>query len=415
MFYNQLTDYLSQMRALMKVLIVLISLQACIEPFNPDIRKYDNLLVVDAFLTNDSPAATVKLSRSFPYNSNVSPPETNAVVILTDESGTDFTLDEVSDGQYQSGPGLVPVIGNKYMLHIVTSDGAEFESDYQEMLKAVPVDSVYYSIDINDPHTQGSSQNGVNVYINSDDAGSSYSRYYKWEWDETWEIMPPFPYPEEQKSCWQSQRSNGIHIGTTENLVRNEVKKENLFFVPTSQNKLAVRYSVKIKQSALTRDNYIYLDKIRKINEGSGGFFDPIPGELVGNIRKVGNPDYPVLGIFEASEVKTKRIFIDRSDVKRLGYIVTGFGDCQSMEVLDSIYRTTPELIQRWWFLFNFYDSFLNDTLAFLVNLPKCYDCSVVGTKIKPAFWIDAPTPGSTMAEGKQNGEIELTNNKEHE
>ncbi len=382
------------MKSLYKALIVAISLQACIEPFTPDISKYDDLLVVDAFLSNENTAATVRLSRSFPYGSNISDPETGAIVIISDAEGNDFALNEISDGLYTSDASLVPVVGDQYMIHILTSDGSEFESDYQEMLRAVPIDSVYFSTVIDEPRVQGSGVNGVNIYTRSQVTDNSFSRYYRWQWEETWEIRPPFPYPAEQKSCWEDQLSAGIHIGTTENLVSNDLTAEKLFFIPTSQNKLAVRYSLLLKQSALTRDNYIYLDKIRKINEGSGGFFDPIPGQLVGNIRKVGDPDFPVLGIFEASEVKTKRIFIDKNDIRALGYIASGFADCQSLVVSDSLYFDTNNYL-NWIFLFDYYSSEVDDTLAFLVNLPKCYDCSYVGSKIKPDFWIDAASPGT--------------------
>ena len=383
------------MRSLFKVLILLIGLQACVEPFTPDISKYDDLLVVDAALTNEKPAATVKLNRSFPYTSDVSKPETNAMVVITDETGASFPLQEMTNGVYRSDASLVPVTGRHYQLHIVTSDGAEFESDEQQMLKAVPIDTISYSMVIEEPRVQASPQNGVNVFISSRVTDPSLSRYYKWVWEETWEIHPPFPYPGEQKICWQNQESIGIHIGTTENLVTNDLRDENLFFVPASASKLSVRYSVLIKQSALTRDNYIYLDKIRKINEGSGGFFDPIPGQLVGNIRKVGNPDYPVLGIFEASDVSEKRIFIDKSELKPLGFIPSGFDDCRSLTVPDSIYFDT-NTYKEWIYLFQFYSSEVDDTLVFLVNYPKCYDCSFLGTKIRPDFWEDAPSAATS-------------------
>ncbi|HYW94205.1 MAG TPA: DUF4249 domain-containing protein, partial [Bacteroidales bacterium] len=226
------------MRSLRKVLIIIISLQACIEPFNPDISKYDDVLVVDATLTNESPAAVVKLTRSFPYNSNISKAETGAMVIISDENGTTYTLQEVSDGLYQSDESLKPVTGRNYNVHIVTSDGSEFESDYETMLQAAPIDSLYYNILINNPRQQGSGQNGVEISVDSNNPDDTFSRYYKWTWKETWEIRPPYPYPAEQKSCWQSQSSAGIHIETTENLVSNDINHKNLFFISTNQNKL---------------------------------------------------------------------------------------------------------------------------------------------------------------------------------
>lgn len=362
-----------------------ISLIACVEPFNPEIDSYEEILVVDGIVTNEDVSVQVRLSRSYPYDQNRSNSETNAIVIVSDAAGNNYNLAEIDDGYYiYDGDDLNPGAGDLFRLYIMTENGEEFESDYQEMLQAAEMDSVYFIDYRGNPSASYVNKEGVDFYV-STNGGENESRYYKWEWEESWKILPPLNYPA-VKYCWQYSVSSGINIATTENLSENILMNEFIYHVPFSQNKLAIRYSTNIKQYAVTRDNYIYLTKLQKINQGAGGFFDPIPAALSGNISSLTDPDMPVLGFFEASTVSSKRIFIDRAELK-YGYIATGFEDCEIINVPDSIFNTGT--IRDYYYVYQYFDSFLDDTIVVMSNLRKCYSCSFVGDPKKPEFWID--------------------------
>ena len=367
------------------LLLMLITLTACVEPFDPQIDSYEEILVVDGIVTDEEVAARVRLSRSYSYDQNRSNAETNAIIILSDETGNNYTLTEVDDGYYTyEGNDLNPEVGKLFKLYIMTRDGEEYESDYQEMLQAPDIDSVYFVDYRGNPSSSYVNREGVDFYLNAE-GGEDKSRYYKWEWEESWKILPPINYPA-VKYCWQFNESSGINIATTENLAENVLNNEFIYHVPFTQNKLAIQYSANIKQYAVTRDNYIYLTKLQKINRGSGGFFDPIPAALSGNINSLTDPDKPVLGFFEASTVSSKRIFISRQDLE-YGYIANGFEDCEIIYIPDSIFNTGE--IRNYYYVYQYFDSFLDDTIVVMSNLRKCYDCSFVGDPKKPEYWTD--------------------------
>lgn len=365
------------------IFIFIILLSGCIEAFDPEIDDYEDILVVDGILSDEKIPVRVYLSRTYAYDDFRNIPEQGALVSLVNEEGISYTLDETDDGYYTYElSDFTPRAGSIYQLHILTSDGLEFASDFQEMLVAPSLDSLYYKDYRKNPEGSFVNVEGVDVYISSSNSLDD-SRYYKWEWEESWKILPAISYPS-VKYCWQNDVSRGIRIATTESLSENQIENQFLFSIPFTLNKLAVQYSVQVKQYTLTRNDYVYLSKLEKINKGFGGFFDPIPAALAGNMQCISDPSIPVLGIFVASSVETKRIFINREDLKP-GFIATGFEDC------EIIYRSYEDyqrgLIRDYYYVFHYFDTSLNDTIAVMTNQRKCYDCSYVGDPYKPSFW----------------------------
>jgi hypothetical protein len=365
--------------------LLLLLIGGCVEPFDPEIESYEDVLVVDGLLSDEEISAKIRLSRTYNYDQNRTNPETGALVNVIDESGQNFQLSETSDGYYTfEGGGLDPEPGKMYQLQIVTADGLEYESDYQEMLVSPDLDSIYFIDYRGNANGSFLGREGVDFYVDTE-GKENESRYFRWEWEESWKILSPINYPD-IRYCWQYDQSKGINIATTENLATNKLEKQFVFNVPFSTNKLAIEYSVLLKQYSVTRDNYVYLTKLEQINKGSGGFFDPIPAALNGNISCLTDPDLPVLGFFEASTVNSRRIFIDRSELK-FGFVASGFEDCEAIYVSYEEYSTGD--IRDYYYVYEYFDSFLNDTIVVMTNLRKCYDCSFVGDRRKPEFWID--------------------------
>jgi hypothetical protein len=367
-----------------KILIIFL-LQAvlfpsCIEPFEPEIKNYENLLVVDGLLTNSEPAAVVYLSRSFPYNSSNSLKEKAANVSISDESGSVYILNEISAGKYVSAANLTPVTGSRYTLRIVTSDGMEYRSVPQEYLTAPPIDSVYYEVTRDNDQAEG-----ISLFVDASGADQG-SRYYRWEWEECWMVISQYFKPGEPNICWSYDMSKGVFIGSAAQLEQNVLRKQKLYFQGTFSNKLSQRYSTLIKQYAITHENFVFLTKLKELNESAGGFFDPIPAALTGNIRSMEDPNITVLGIFEASAHSSRRIFVDRSDLY-FDEVTTGFEQCEMTEISLDAYR--KGVLIDWQFVEMYFSSQANDTLVVLVNKEFCFDCSKIASSVRPDFWTD--------------------------
>jgi hypothetical protein len=70
-----------------------------------------------------------------------------------------------------------------------------------------------------------------------------------------------------------------------------------------------------VKQVALSEEGYNYWLNLYKTTENVGGLFDPMPGQVIGNIVNVQDPSEIVVGFFSAATVQEQRIFIDKDDL----------------------------------------------------------------------------------------------------
>ena len=80
------------------------------------------------------------------------------------------------DGIYTSS-NLGLALNTEYRLKITTANGKEYLSDYMVAKKTPPIDSLEFRQE----------EKGVQIYVNTHD-DSNNTRYYRWDFDETWEI-----------------------------------------------------------------------------------------------------------------------------------------------------------------------------------------------------------------------------------
>ena len=101
----------------------------CIDPYSPNIDRFESLLVVDALITDEDAPNCVKLSRSSQFQ-GLYAKVTGAVVVVSDDMGNSFTLTEKDDGEYWTDPAIFRgEVGKSYTLSITTPDGEEFVSN----------------------------------------------------------------------------------------------------------------------------------------------------------------------------------------------------------------------------------------------------------------------------------------------
>ncbi len=87
-------------RKIIGIILLAVISNACIETFYPDIEGYENILVVDGMVTDERRPCQVRLSRTFSYEDNNNNPETGATVIIIDDQGLPFYLEEKNPGSY---------------------------------------------------------------------------------------------------------------------------------------------------------------------------------------------------------------------------------------------------------------------------------------------------------------------------
>ena len=356
----------------------------CVEPYSPRaIEELVDLMVVDGFIDASTNTADVRLSRATPLSeTGAGTAEQFAAVAIEDDEGNSFPLNEVEPGKYMLSNGDFS-FSKKYRVVIVSQNSKNYHSDFIQLTRTPVIDSVNWK--------PGFQHRGIDIHVNTHD-DLSKTQYYQWTFEETWEYTASyptsfrikggvvFPIEEDLYHCWSSEASSQILVGSTVQLSADVIREFRLLSIPVPSLKLSYRYSILVKQRALSKEAYDFYFQLKKSTESLGGLFDPMPAQVLGNIHS-DNTDEPVLGYFSGGETTEARIFIalaelppDLIDLPRYSCLV----DSVTVEEIP----TTSDIV-----LINSYGprEILGYTTAYDRN---CMDCRDEGGSItRPDFW----------------------------
>jgi hypothetical protein len=372
-----------------RIIIFLTILSGCIEPYDPALKDGDmNYVVVDAFLNASDGTATARLSYSQPVKSSGPVPRVlDASVSIDEENGGSYPLSMGAPGVYSATiPGVS--VGKRYRLVIKTHDSHEYVSEFTSVINAPPIDSITWSVH----------RDGIRIEITSHDETGS-TKYFKWNYTETYEyksrlhsqfmfsngIVIRRPDDELISTCWRTDPSSQISIGTVKHLQQSVLSKHPLTLIPYGSRKLYVKYSILVQQQGLTEENYNYWLNLEKSTENLGGLFDPLPSEIHGNIRCVNHAGENALGLFSASTVTEMRKYISRND---LPVDLRGeFVDKTYCEVDTVLLSELPNLLETTLFIDAVYEA-SPFPVGYTTAFPSCGDCRYWGGQpIRPLFW----------------------------
>jgi hypothetical protein len=367
------------------ILLALI-LQACVEKFYPDIEEYENILVVDGMVTDENRPCLVRLSRTFSYEDYNSNPESGATVIITDDEGLTFYLEEKDPGNYYTDTSSFRgIAGGRYQLQIILTDGKEYQSDYVMLKKAPLVENLDVRYEEKETRVQNVVTRGIQFYLNTHDPINE-TRYYRWEWEETWEFTVPMQAPNkiDRFKCWKSNMSRSIMLGNTNHLTSDRIIDYPLHYVTDETNRLRILYSLLVRQYAISQAAFEFWKMHDDLSENSGTLFDPIPTRVGGNIYNLTDPGEPVMGYFEASGVSTRRVFVPNDLLPKNVFIPGDFEFCE-FKVLTDPPNLPYWLNLGWVYIDEYYD--MNKLIVRLTNSTKCFDCTLTGSNNRPDYW----------------------------
>ncbi|MDQ6813271.1 MAG: DUF4249 domain-containing protein [Bacteroidota bacterium] len=371
---------------LIKVIILgVFAAAGCKERYNATLSpSQTNLLVIEGFI-NGNGITNITLSRTVPLTDTAKfKPEGGAVVNIMGADNSSFDVKEKGNGVYASS-ALVLNSNQKYRLHIKTRSGGEYLSEYVAIKQTPPIDSVNWKVQ----------NNAVQIYANTHDPQNN-SRYYRWDYQETWEIHSSYPnfykyvngvvlqrdLSEVPKLfyCWRSQASTSILIGSSEQLSDDIISQAPIASIPLGSERLGVRYSILLQQYATDVKAYNYFKMMRNNTETLGSIFDALPSEITGNIVCVSNANEKVIGFVTATIPAEKRIFITSV---QLGVFYSQ--NCESKLIpnnKDSIKLAFQGGLAP-------YDAeIVGITITgYYSSYPYCIDCTLRGTNVKPSFW----------------------------
>jgi len=378
------------------MLLFIIAAICCKKPYAPTIVSTDNhYLVVEGVINSGADSTFITLNRTVKLSDSVNhTAELGARVTVEGDQGAVYPLVEMGSGVYASA-GLNLDNSHKYHLHIITSDNKEYRSDDEAVKVTPPIDSVGFTV----------KSDGIQLYVNTHDPNNN-TRYYRWDYQETWNFHAKYssglvtngtemvlrPVDKQVYTCWGNRISSDILLGSTKALVQDVVYQNPLTQVASTSEKLETKYSILVKEYALTQEAYTFWQNLKTNNEQLGTIFSVMPSELTGNIHCVSNPAEPVIGYVSVGTVQQKRIFITQQQLPQTWFPVYPY-DCK----LDSM-------------LFCDGPSCENDVALFLIPLgskeyainaiyvkgaligylssdKECSDCTIRGSNKQPPFW----------------------------
>ncbi|PRY15020.1 uncharacterized protein DUF4249 [Pontibacter ummariensis] len=153
--------------------MLVLGLTSCEEVIDYELDTAETKLVVEGLITDQPGPYQVRLSNTKGYLDEGRTPGVNgALVIVSDNKGTVDTLEQISEGVYQTTK-LQGQAGNTYFLRAVVS-GKEYTA--QSFMPAVtPIDSLTFVY----KHSADEDDDGYHPYIHfRDPAGRG--NYYRW-------------------------------------------------------------------------------------------------------------------------------------------------------------------------------------------------------------------------------------------
>ncbi len=375
-----------RLQFILACLIIIVGV-GCKEVYKPDIiSASDNFLVVEGVLNAGTGPTELRLTRTFKLDDSARlRGELNAVVVVEGKDNSVKPLTSTGNGFYAS-PGLNLTINQEYRVRINTSDGKEYVSDYVVATQTPAIDSLGWT----------RNEDGVTIHVNTHDPTGN-TRYYRWNYDETWEIrtfyfsefmyIDSVVYPrtvsDYVSTCWKYGFSHQILIGSSASLGTDNIYRARLGFFANGDERLAIRYSALVRQYALDKAGYEFYELMRKNTESLGSIFDAQPSEQRGNFHCVTNPGELVIGYLSAVTIEEKRMFIASHELPFWRFIE----DCPEVLVkndVDSIqeaYNSGGSIYSA------VYDNFGNIS-HYKMARQVCVECPARGgSLIKPSYW----------------------------
>jgi hypothetical protein len=398
---------------------------SCTEPYALQTNAYEEAIVIEATITNELKNQEIKVSRTYRFEENGPTFESGAIVYLTDDLGNQYDFEE-KGGKYVSKIIFQAAQDRAYRLRVVTKDGESYTSRNETLTTTNELESLSTKITTKD------NEKGVEIIANSFDP-SGKSRYYRYEYDETYKIVAPKwvnteaittvfknnpiedgeivlqPRTTEVRTCYSTKNSENIILTNTNNLSEDRVKFP-VRFISSSNYIIMNRYSILVKQYVQNLAAYTYYQTLKELSGSESLLSQNQPGFFSGNIKSDNNPKNKVIGFFEVASYSEKRVFFNFSDVFPNEITPNYPYNCpnQLNETIEKEYifkycfgylnnckafTVISKLAAKQFIYYGGYGNFGKipfDGSVFIEMYPiQCGDCTSFSSNIKPLFWID--------------------------
>lgn len=324
----------------------------CIDRFALPELEMKPVLVVDGSITSDPGPYHVTLFKSYVLNQIVKSPEPvrrATVEIFDDQGNSELLTEKVTGGEYfSSATGIRGVVGRKYHLKIMTSDGLEYETKPELMTAPGEIENLRYEVftDVLNPDDVFKPQHAVKFFIDSR-GGTDQGNFIRWRWTTTYEVrdkpmektkiygFPPVSLPDPPPcsgwrvglngleyfapctccTCWVIDKNYDVLLSNNKLFTSREFNDVLVATVPVAPRTFDVRFHIRVEQLSLSEEAYQYWKLAQAQHAGEGSLFVPNAIRVRGNVSSVTNPEEHVLGIFSVSGITSTSMYISERDI----------------------------------------------------------------------------------------------------
>ena len=402
----------NRFKILTPVFLILLSLAGCTEEIDvEDEFNFEDVIVIEATLTNEKKIHQILISRSFRFDDEEPRAETNAQVqVIANESET-IAFTEQTPGVYESSQEFAAEAGVNYQLFVSTNDGKDYQSPSVQLAPETQIDDVYASREVN-----SIGNDIMSIFVDSFDPTRS-SNYYRYEYEETYKIIAPdwtredflilqdgegndLPVPGfttrplEEQTCYNTVLSNSIIQTSTTNLTEDRVAKFSVRNIASDDPIISHRYSILVKQFVQSQEAFSYYDILNQLSGSNGALNQIQPGFISSNIRSTVDRNEKVLGFFQVSSMTEKRIFFNYEDFYPGEPLPPYFTECgrSAPPISAGVPPRFPLLEAIQGGLVKYLTENLNQGSMegpYIVVPTPCGDCTILGTSEEPDFWED--------------------------
>lgn len=377
------------------LIILLAFLAACIKPYDFDPQSFDKVLVIEGHISDEPGPHHVSINYTYPLDTVLNEFVNNAEVWVETDDGTRVDYTPMENGRYESPATFTGEVSKSYQLHVRLANGEEIVSEPETLLKSPEIDTIYGKYAFLPNSAETNNVGGLQVFIDS--KSNAETKYLRYEWEEAYKIQTPYPalYRVAPDSslvlldtqigiCYNERFSNSLIYGTTNGTSENRLIEFPVRFVSQEEQALRTRYTILVKQYAISEAAYLFYKRLNENNESGGSLFDQQAGSVIGNITSTTDPEKTVLGYFEASGVSTKRRYFSRADLDdRIQ--VSGFSYiCNSLDVVVTTVDSALYYVEATGGNIFAYDFFTGEVS---IHNRGCTDCSFYADVTPPPYW----------------------------
>ena len=320
-------------RSALYLILLFVFISACEEVYRTELDAAENLLVINAKISNNPQYNNVRVTKTKGFWSNDRTESVdNAEIWIVGEEHS-YKLFNTGEGNYINIYELEP---NKSYKLKIELDQNTYESDWETMPALPEIIKFYAQHEVKTTYSKNiygdllsTTKEGFNISV--DLPVSQNSRYYRFTWKSVLPLMlsPPAGSMATPYFVWITLYPNNEYnlASLPEFSNSKQINMHSLIFMENDYQKyydperegIYEPYSVypngwifEVDQFSINENAYTFYSQIEDQLNANGRLFDPVLTQIYGNIRCVSDSTISVLGNFELSSVSKRQYFVTR-------------------------------------------------------------------------------------------------------